>query len=268
MLNTNGQQGRNRRMAEKANHPIKSLETTVEIVEALKRLRSAELRELAAAVEMNKSTVHNHLSTLREHEYVVKDGEEYRLSLAFLHIGGVLRNEVELYEAAKPKLDDLAAETGELVTLATPERGLGVVLYRAKGDDAVEIDTHVGSQLTLHNSALGKAILGFLPESAVASIVDERGLPASTENTITDEETLSEELNRIQEQGYAFDDEENWRGLRCVAAPVLTDTGVVKGAISVSVPKNRIADESDRQAYVDEIKNVVNLIELQLTYSG
>ncbi|WP_336021637.1 IclR family transcriptional regulator [Halobellus salinisoli] len=254
-------------MAAPANHPIKSLEKTVAIIDVLKRRRSAHLREVADELELNKSTVHNHLSTLREHEYVIKDGDRYRLSLQFLHIGGVLRNEVDLYDAAKPKLDQLAEETGTLVTLATHERGLGVVLYRAKGDEAVEIDTHVGSQLTLHNSGLGKAILAHLPQSRVAEIVADRGLPATTENSITDEDELSEELGRIATQGYAFDDEENWRGLRCVAAPILTDENVVQGAISISVPKSQLATEEEQQRYVDEIRNTANLIELRHTYS-
>ncbi|WP_162524371.1 IclR family transcriptional regulator [Halobellus captivus] len=254
-------------MAAQANHPIKSLEKTVGIIDVLKRRRSAHLRDIADELELNKSTVHNHLSTLREHEYVVKEGDEYRLSLQFLHIGGVLRNEVDLYDAAKSKLDQLAEDTGELVTLATHERGLGIVLYRAKGDEAVEIDTHVGSQLTLHNSGLGKAILAHLPRSRVEEIIAERGLPASTENSITDEDTLFDELDNITAQGYAFDDEENWRGLRCVAAPILTDEGVVKGAISLSVPKSQLASEDERQRYVDEIKNTANLIELRIAYS-
>jgi DNA-binding IclR family transcriptional regulator len=254
-------------MTTSANHPIKSLEKTVEIIDVLKRRRSVHLREVAEELGLNKSTVHNHLSTLREHEYVIKDGEKYRLSLQFLHIGGVLRNEIELYEAAKPKLDRLAENTGALATLATHERGLGIVLYRAKGEDAVEIDTHVGSQLSLHNSALGKAILGHLPRSQVEEIVAERGLPTTTENTITDEDALYEELDEVAERGWAFDDEENWRGLRCIGAPILTDDGVVKGAISLSVPKNQLATEEDRQAYVDEVKNTANLIELRITYS-
>lgn len=254
-------------MTASANHPIKSLEKTIGIIDVLKRRRSARLGEVAEELDLNKSTVHNHLSTLREHEYVVKDGEEYRLSLQFLHIGGVLRNEIDLYEAAKPKLDRLAENTGALVTLATHERGLGTVLYRSKGEDAVEIDTHVGSELTLHNSALGKAILGNLPRSDVEAIVEERGLPASTANTITDETALYDELDAVRERGWAFDDEENWRGLRCVGAPILTDEGVVKGAISLSVPKSRLATAEDRQRYADEIKNTANRIELQIAYA-
>jgi len=254
-------------MNEKANHPVKTLEKTVAIVDLLERRRGARLGVVADELSMHKSTVHNHLSTLREHEYVVKEGEEYRLSLQFLTVGGVLRQDIDLYEVAKPKLDDLAAETGELVTLATPERGLAVVLYRAKGDQAVEIDTHVGSEVPLHSSGLGKAILAHLPRDRVEEIVAERGLPAATSNTITDEARLADELQQVEADGYAFDDEEQWRGLRCISAPVLTDDGIVKGAISISAPKSRMANESARQEYVEAVKNTANIVELSITYS-
>jgi DNA-binding IclR family transcriptional regulator len=254
-------------MEEKAKHPVKSVEKAVDIIELLKELKSAHLHEIADELDMYKSTVHNHLSTLREQEYVVKDGDEYELSLQFLHIGGVLRNEIELYEDAKPHVDQLAAETAELATIATHERGLGTILYRAKGDEAVDIDTHVGNHLSLHNSALGKAILAQLPRSRVDVIVEERGLPATTPNTITDKAELLAELDAIREDGYALDDEENWRGLRCVACPILTDDGEVKGSISLSAPKNRLATDADREAYVKEVKNAANLIELSITYA-
>lgn len=254
-------------MNKKANHPVKALKRTVAIVEVLQDLHSAQLRELADELDMNKSTIHNHLSTLREYEYVIKNGDEYQLSLQFLHIGGILRNEEELYSTSKAKVDALAANTGELVTLATQERGLGVVLYRSKGEKAVEINTHVGDQITLHNSALGKAILANLPRDRVEEIINERGLPAEMRNTITDKATLYDELERIKNEGYAFDDEEQWRGLRCVGAPILTDSGVVEGAISLSAPKNRIDSDTARQEFVDEVKNTANIIELSITYS-
>jgi len=254
-------------MNEKANHPVKALEKTVAIVDLLERRRGARLGTVAEELSMHKSTVHNHLSTLREHEYVVKDGSEYRLSLQFLTVGGVLRNDVDLYEVAKPKLDDLAAETGELVTLATEERGLAVVLYRAKGTQAVEIDTHVGSEVPLHSSGLGKAILANLPDERVEAILAERGLPAATPNTITDEATLYEDLEATVTRGYAYDDEERWRGLRCVSAPIRSDDGAVRGAVSLSGPKSRIDNEAAREAYADEVMNVANIVELSVTYS-
>lgn len=254
-------------MREKAKHPVKTLEKTVVIIETLQESRSATLGEIATELEMNKSVVHNHLNTLLEHEYVVKDGDEYQLSFRFLNIGGELRNETNLYTAAKADVDKLAKETGELVTLATHELGRGVVLYRSKGEQAVEIDTHVGSQVTLHNSALGKAILAHMPRENVHEIIEVRGLPAQTANTITDEEALYTELDRIGGQGYAFDDEENWRGLQCVAAPILTEEGDAIGGISISAPKSRMEDEEIRQEYIDKAKDAANIIELSLTYS-
>ena len=254
-------------MNEDARHPVKALEKTVAIIETLQELGSAQLREVASELDMNKSTVHNHLSTLREHEYVVKDGERYELSLQFLTIGGGLRNDIDLLDAAQPKVDDLAAETGELVTLATAERGIGVVLYRAEGEDAVELDTYIGAQLPLHNSALGKAILGYMSSDRVDEILEDRGLPGETPNTITDPETLKTDLETVTERGWAYDDEERWRGLRCVAAPIRTEDGEIKGAVSLSAPRSRMATEEARTAYADAVENAANLIELSLTYS-
>lgn len=254
-------------MNEKANHPVKSLEKSVDIIEALNRLHSAELREISAELDMNKSTIHNHLSTLLEQDYVVKDGNEYQLSLKFLHIGGTLRKEFEVFDAAKPRIDQLALNTGELVTLATPDRGLAVILYRAKGKKAVDIDTHVGGEVTLHNSALGKAILAHLSRPQIEKCIEKHGLPAVTPNTITDRETLYDELETIRERGYAFDDEERWRGLRCIGLPILTDDGDVKGAISLSAPKSRMDDDTKREEYVDAVQNTANIIELSVTYS-
>lgn len=89
---------------------------------------------------------------------------------------------------------------------------------------------------------VGKAILANFPRERVSDVVEEYGLPAWTENTITDEESLYEELNRIRNRGVAFDDEERIRGLQYVAAPIQCD-GELLGAISVSGPKKRFADE-------------------------
>lgn len=253
-------------MDETASYPVKSLEKSIDVIEFLNEEKSAPLRDIAEGLDMNKSTIHNHLSTLRERGYVVKD-DEYRLSLQFLHIGGVIRNEVDLFTEAKNQVDELATETNELVTLATREGALAIVLYRAKGADAVTIDTHMGSKVTLHNSALGKAILAHLPEAEADAIVEEHGLPAETPNTITDRETLLAELADVREQGFAFDDEEKWRGLRCIAAPILSDGGEIQGAISLSAPKGRLEMDAERNEYIEDMKNTANLIELSITYS-
>lgn len=254
-------------MQESAKNPVKALEKTVVIMEVLGDGKFASISRIADETGLNRSVIHNHLSTLLEHGYVVKNEDEYRLSFRFLHIGGNLRTNTELYSAAKSQLDELADQTGELVTLAIEEQGLGVILYRSKGEKSVDIDTHLGSQVPLHSSGFGKAILAYMDREEVDAIVDHWGLEAKTPNTITDRETLYAELEEIAAQGYAVDDEENWRGLQCFAVPILDKDDTVVGSISISAPKTRIANKEIQKEYINQVRNAANIIELRITYS-
>lgn len=93
--------------------------------------------------------------------------------------------------------------------------------------------THIGTRVPLHSTALGKAILAHLPSEQFRTIVDQRGLPSFTERTTTDIDTLLEELEAINNRGYAIDDEEHHEGLRCIAVPILSNGDRVSGPHTV-----------------------------------
>jgi DNA-binding IclR family transcriptional regulator len=99
-------------MGTMANNPVKSVETTFEILQALRRLDGAGVTELADQLDMPKSSVYNYLSTLEQEEYVVKEESEYYVGLRFLDLGRYARQRDELYETARPELESLADETG------------------------------------------------------------------------------------------------------------------------------------------------------------
>lgn len=250
-----------------AKNPVKSTKTTFEIVEALKALGGAGVTEVADHLGLPKSTAHNYLTTLEEAEYVVKRDAEYQVGIRFLELGAYARNELQLYEIAKEEIDKLAAETGELGNLLVEEHGRGSYLHRARGDQAVKVEEHVGTRVYLHSTALGKAILAHLPAERQEAIVDAHGLPPRTEQTTTDREALEEELATIREQGYSQDDEERIAGLRCVAAPVLSNDGRVLGAVSVSAPTNRMRGDVFHEEMPAKVEEAVNVIELNVTYS-
>ncbi len=254
-------------MAGGAKHPVRTTEKTLRLVEALCDADGAGVTELADRVDMGKSAVHNHLSTLREHGYVVKEGDTYRTGLKFLEVGGQRRNRMELYRVAEPKVNELAQRSGELCNLMTEEGGVGVYLYRAKGEDAVDLDTYAGRRTHLHNTALGKAILAHLPHDRVEEILDRHGLPPETDNSITDEAVLFEELDRVRERGYAVDDEERLKGLRCVAVPVRTSEGRVLGAMSISSPRSRMKGDRLEHEVPEMVRNAANVVELDINYS-
>lgn len=248
-----------------AKYPIRATETTLSIIEELKATGGMGVTDLARRVGISKSAIHNHLATLEQHGYVVKEENEYRLSLKFLEIGGYIRSRMELFNVSESEVKGLANNTGELANLLTEERGLGVYIYRSKGEQAVQLDTYPGMPKYLHAMALGKAILAYMPEEKVRSIINEHGLPAITEDTVTDANQLFESLKEIRETGVAFDDEESASGVRCVAAPIEVDDQVL-GSISVSAPTSRMMGQTFEKQIPEKVLRAANVIELNIKY--
>ncbi|MGQ3330197.1 MULTISPECIES: HTH-type transcriptional regulator XacR [Halorubrum] len=249
-----------------AKNPVRTTEKTLTLIEELMTKEPCGVSELANDLEMGKSAVHNHLNTLRTHGYVLKEGDVYRLGLKFLEVGGHSRKSMEIYQIAEPEVKSLAAETGELANLLVEEQGMGVYLMRAKGDEAVDLDTHAGLRTSLHTTALGKAILANLSEERVETILDRHGLERKTSRTVGTREELFDVLAEIRERGYAVDDGERLEGLRCVASAITSSSGEVLGAISVSAPANRVSDEALHGALPERVLSAANVIELNINY--
>jgi DNA-binding IclR family transcriptional regulator len=246
---------------------LETVSRAFDVIRALEELDGARLTELADHLDLSKSVVYNYLSTLREERFVVRDGDVYSLSLQFLLVGEYVRNRNTLYRNAKSELEELAETTGEFAHLSTEQHGLSVNLYKVSGDKAVGSDYQVEKLQRadyLHFSATGKAILSALPRERVEWIVDRYGLPARTDDTITDREALFDELERIRDRGYALNDEEEIKGLQAVGAPVQNDHGEVLGSISVSGPVERMKDPDYHDEVVNAVVGTANVIEVNV----
>ncbi|WP_254861558.1 IclR family transcriptional regulator [Halovivax gelatinilyticus] len=254
-------------MAQTSTAPLKTVENAFAVVDALRRLEGAGVTELADELGMSKSTVHDHLTTLRAHHYVVKTGDGYDLGLGFFEIGEYARTQRKIYEIARPEVTNLADETGEVANLMVEEHGRGVYLFRAHGENAVTLDTHTGKRRYLHNTALGKSILAHLPDERVHEILDRHGLPRETKHTITDRDRLFDELAAIRERGIAYCGQERVEGLQCVAAPILSTDDRVLGAISVAGPTTRITGERFKTEIPELVTQAANVIEINVTYA-
>ncbi|MGB9933731.1 IclR family transcriptional regulator [Haloarcula amylolytica] len=247
--------------------PVKAAKVSLEIVEILRERNGAGVSEIARAVDKPTSTVHDHLQTLEQEEYLVKEGTQYHVSTRFLQLGNQARSRKKVYEIARPEVDELAEKTGEHSNLMIEEHGLGVFLYKARGPDAVQLDTHAGMRVPLQTTALGKTIMAFRPRSEVESYLDRHGLPEVTERTITDREELFETLDQVRERGYAYDDEERVKGMRCLAAPITDQDERAIAAVSVSGPKSRMQGDRFSDEIPEQILRSANVIEVNLTYS-
>ena len=248
---------------------IKTTRTVFDIIESITRGNDS-VTEIAEDLEMSKSTVYTHLLTLQQRGYLTKTGTEYQLGLQFLSLGGHVQTSGtyrKLYRTAKPEIDELANETAERAQLMVEEDGYGSYLYQSTGSKGVMTDTHVGTRVFLHATAVGKAFLAHVPEAQADRIIERHGLVQETENTTTDRDELFAELGTIRERGVAFDNGERVRGIRCVAAPIETDDGAVLGAISVSVPNRRITEARFEQELPELVSDAARVIGLNVTYS-
>lgn len=246
---------------------VKATGTAFEIIETLAREDGGRVTEIATELGLAKSTVHRHLATLEELEYVVKEEGEYRISFRFLKLGEQTRKRTDTYEMARQKVDKIAKQTDERAQFVVEEHGKAVYVFGETGEHAVQTNSEIGKCRPLQSMAAGKAILAYLPEARVEEIVRRHGLPALTENTITGEDELYAELEEIRERGYSINDQETIPGLRAVGVPIECPDGGVFGALSVSGPTHRVQGERLEETIPNILLGTANELELDMKYS-
>jgi DNA-binding IclR family transcriptional regulator len=251
--------------------PVKTTLTSLRIVSEVKRRNGATLADLTDALDPAKSTIHNHLATLTDEGLLVRDGNEYDVGLRFLEFGKYARNRQAFYAIGEREAYRLAEATNEEANFSVVENGYMYPLEYVMGNSDPTDPTigsqflKVGSKFHMHNSASGKAVLAEYPAERVERIVDTTGLPATTENTITDREALHRELDVIREQEYSVNDEELQAGFRSIASSVTVPDGTVIGGLAIGGPSYRFdLDSSSLGSYVDMLQESVETVEKEI----
>ncbi|WP_435182518.1 IclR family transcriptional regulator [Halobellus sp. EA9] len=244
---------------------IQSDETLFDIVELLRERDGAGVTEVAEGLDIAKSTAHGHLTTLTDRGYVVKRGREYHLGLKFFEYGQYVRGQLEIFQSGMAAADRLEAATDEMAWLIAHQNGKLIYVYGRAGDNDINVNALLGTREHMHCNSGGKAILAHLPDETVRWILDQHGLPARTENTITDRGRLFEELERIRDRGYALNLAEDLEGIHAIGVPLIVD-GEVQGALSVAGPAHRMSKERCETEVIDHLQAATDEIDLSLAY--
>ncbi len=228
--------------------------------------RGCTLTEIAAGLEMNKSTLFNLLRTLQEYDVVSKDPEvdRYKLGLKTLYWAEACLSDIQLRKLASPLLHELMEKVSETVHLVVYDKGEVVYIDKVECPHAIRMVSRVGMHMPAHSTAVGKAFLAYLPEANTRETI-ERELHPRTANTITSPEALIPHLEEIRRRGYAVDNEENEHQVRCVAAPIFDHAAQVVAAISISGPTIRVTTEKIEQLG-QEVKRTASSISRHLGY--
>lgn len=248
-----------------AKNPVQAVQRTLDIVDVLRDTGGARVTKIAEEIGVSKGTVHCHLATLEENGYVVNEDNEYKLGLRFIDLAHYAKNRIDVYDIATAEVDALAEESGEMALFTVEEDGKGVCLYAAEGTDAVQTEIYVGYRNDLYHTAVGKAMLAFMPSDRRDRIIEDIEFTAYTPSTITDEETLKEELEEIRETGIAYNHGETIQGLVGAGAPIRDQDGEIYGAISIIGPERRMGEERLENEIPEMIHRAVNIIEINVT---
>lgn len=242
-------------MGKKATYPVRTTEKSLQILEELSAQKSARVTELAESLNMAKSTVHNHLSTLVEHEYIVKTGDKYTLSLKCLELGGLTRSRIKLYSIAVAQIQALRPE--QRVGLHVEEYNKSTLVYLSEG--FFEQGTaFVGMRTPLTESPSGRAILAHLPENRIESVL------ADVEESTT-EETLRSQLETIRDRGYAVG-QSTTDQLEFVALPIKDQEARVLGSFSLIEPDG--APRLNVRESVERLEKLAQRVERQIEDTG
>jgi len=257
----------------KPNNLVQTIERTSMILDILgQSSQGISIRDLSEKIKLPKGTTHRLISSLAYFGYARQDSKtrDYFLGFKLVELGNLLLSQLDLRKEAEPFLRDLAERTKETVHMVFLDRGEIVYIDKMELDhnpSGLRMASRVGLRNPAHSSAVGKVLLSHLAEEELNGLIKEKGLPKRTENTITDPIQLKEHLKTVRTQGCAVDDEENERGIRCVAAPIYNEVGKAVAAISISGPAFRITKKVIQETLKKEVMETASKISHRLGFS-
>jgi DNA-binding IclR family transcriptional regulator len=214
------------------------------------------LAEIARRTGLHRSTGHHLLQTLVGTGYLRQDPatRSYELSAKLFQLTGRTWTPEQLGVIAQPLVAELARVSGEGASLAAYRDGVVKIVAKCDHDGPVRVVQDVGAERPIHATAVGKAIVAFLPQAELEGVLDRMTYERYTPRTIVQRRALEAELRRIRSSGCANDDEEHIEGIRCVAAPVRIYSGQVVASLCTVGPKSRMTRQRLRDLSVPLLK--------------
>ncbi len=207
-----------------------------EILDFLLQHGEASFTEIHTSLGHPKSSTYKTISTLESLGFVreIADSSRYTLGFRLIELGARAASQIDLTTEAKPLVKALSSDTQRTVHLGILDGTEVIYLLKENVHGSISIDTWAGKRLSVHSTAMGKVLLAWRDENEIDTILQKVDFVKRTPNTRVDPDEVKASLEEVRKRGWATDDEENWKMVRCVAAPVRNNLGKVVAALSVS----------------------------------
>jgi IclR family acetate operon transcriptional repressor len=250
--------------------PIQSLDRGLIILEAVANSTSpVSLSELTGVLGIDRSSVFRLANTLKRRGFLAYPAgrKDYILGPALWRLSHHYDWGTMLIRVSREQLKQLASQTNETAHLAVREGKQALFIDHATANHVIAVSGQTGELVPLYCTAHGKALLTDLNQQELISLFGNGPLRAYTKQTIVTLPQLAKACAQIRAQGYSSDDGELQEGVRCVAAPIRGESGIVVGSIGISAPAIRFPKER-YQVCSEQVRAVAEEISARLRVQG
>lgn len=195
---------------------------------------SMTLTEVAERTGFSRATARRFLLTLEQLGYVRVTGKDFALTPRVLELGYSYLSSQGLADVIAPHLNELSAEVHESASAAVLDGNDIVYIARSAARKIMQVNITIGTRFPAYATSMGRALLAGLPETDAQRILFDSHPAQLTEFTRTTPAHLTEALDTVRAQGYAFVDQELELGLRALAMPLRDARGNVIAAVNIS----------------------------------
>ena len=214
---------------------VQSLSRTFDILELLAGTPGGlGLTEIGARAGLPKSTAFRIVTALEERGYIERQYGRYVTGPVLVDLCTQHLARLDLKLEARPILARLCQTTGQTVFLAVLREDSAVYIDAFETFDSLRKYAIIGQRRPLYCSGLGKALAMGMTETEIREVARRQPLVRHTDTTLTDIDTLLNDLSEARRRGWAADDRELEPDIRCVAAPIRDFSGIVIAAVSAS----------------------------------
>ena len=251
-----------------AKRRIQSVDRAIDILEILAAAHDGlALKDIARRASLNPATCHHLIATLVHRNFVahVHSSRSYHLGPRLVDLCDKRLRQFSILELALPELHELNETTRESIQLAVI-RGSSLTTL-ASLDSRMPVRAGFADEASraeaAHATAIGKAILAWLPEPEIVRVAGRGALRTFTERTIPNSDALLDHLRMVRRNGIAVEEEEFQCGVVCVAAAIRDQFGAVIGSVGATMPGMRAGgDHLDR--VVRDVKECASRISSRL----
>ena len=219
--------------------------------------------EISQALDLPKPTIHGLIQTLVKRGFLTQDPDsrKYSLGLSIYELGTILTGSLRINQVAAEPAQRLARQSGLVARVAIWDQESVLVTLNLFPQASEPVPNNLGPRLPAYCSAVGKAVLAFLPPEELAAYLKNIRFMSFTPNTITTKKRLREDLKAARKLGYSRESGEFLQGLACFGAPLLDRSGGPVGSISLSGAPGEMTDSV-------EAEQAPNLMKIAREISG